>query len=277
MRVLFTEHFLQTFDTLLKKKGKTMKKYVVRITLLLLIFVTAFVGCHAISNLEIRRELGFETPIEKYTGPQTVEGLMEAFDARYSSQATKWATTSETSSGKKRHLEFTLEHIDAKYPREEWLQMLLNKGITIENFKDYSGYLNLRSDMVLKEFDTQNEWEKEDWETIKASYIDTQIREYQLISEAKQTNPEVKNWFVISEKALPNIPGRIYVQETESTTHIWHSRLSTTSETGAILSVNGPELSEEQKLDLLNTGVEPEGWEVVYLDEKGNPIPKTDN
>lgn len=255
-----------------------MKKYVVRITLLFLIFVTVFIGCQAISNLEIRRGLGFETPTEKYTGPQTVEGLMEAFDARYSSQATKWATASETHSGKKRHLEFTLEHIDAKYPRKEWLQMLLNKGITIENFKDYSGYLNLRSDMLLKEFDTKNDWEKEDWETIKASYIDTRIREYQLISEAKQANPDVKYWFVISEKALPNIPGRIYVQETGSTTHIWHSRLSTTkSETGETLSVNGLVLSEEQKLDLLNTGVEPEGWEVVYLDEKGNPIPKTDN
>lgn len=245
--------------------------------LLLLIFATFFVGCQAISNLEIRRELGFETPIEKYTGPQTVEGLMEAFDARYSSQATEWATTSGTPSGKKRHLAFKLADIDAEYPREEWLQTLLNKGITIENFKDYSGYLNLRADMVLKEFDTQNDWEREDWETIKVSYIDTQIREYQLISKAKQTNPEVKNWFVISKKALPNIPGRIYVQETESTTHIWHSRFSTTSETGEILSAKGPELSEEQKLDLLNTGVEPAGWEVVYLDEKGNPIPRTDN
>ena len=256
-----------------------MKKYVVRITLLFLISVTIFVGCQAISNLEIRRELGFETPIEKYTGPQTVEGLMEAFDTRYSSQATKWATASEThsgkNSGKKRHLEFTLEHIDAEYPCEEWLQMLLNKGITIGNFKDYSGYLNLRSDMVLKEFHTQNNWEKEDWETIKGSYIDTQIQEYQLISEAKQTNPNVENWVVISENALPNIQGRIYVQETESTTHIWHSKFSTTkSETGAIPSVNGPELSEEQKLELLNTGVEPDGWEVVYLDEKGNPIPQ---
>ena len=274
--MFFTEKFSSNirYHT---QKGKNMK-YVVRTMLLLLIFVTFFVGCQAISNLEIRRELGFGTPTEKYTGPQTIEGLMEAFDARYSSQATKWATASETASGKKRHLEFTLEHIDAKYPREEWLQMLLNKGVTIENFKDYSGYLNLRSDMVLKEFDTQNEWEREDWETIKVSYIDTRIWEYQLISKAKQANPEVKNWFVISEKALPNIPGRIYVQETESTTHIWHSRLSTTtSETGEILSVNGPELSEEQKLDLLNTGVEPEGWEVVYLDEKGNPIPKTDN
>ncbi|MCY3548828.1 MAG: hypothetical protein OXH39_00090 [Candidatus Poribacteria bacterium] len=249
-----------------------MKKYVVRITLLLLIFVTVFVGCQAISNLEIRRELGFETPIEKYTGPQTVEGLMEAFDARYSSQATKWATASETSSGKKRHLEFTLEHIDAEYPREEWLQMLLNKGGTIENFEAYSGYLNVRSDMILKEFHTEN-----DWEIVKASYIDTLIQEFQhehqLITEANRVHPETEEWVVIGENALPQIPGRIYVQKTESTANIWHTtRTTTKSKNGEHISTKGPELSEKQKLDLLNTGVQPAGWEVVYVDEDGNPI-----
>ena len=74
-----------------------------------------------------------ESLMEKYTGSQTVEALMEAFDARYSSRAvnTKWATASETSYGKKRHLEFTLVDMDAKYSREKWLQMLLNKGIAI--------------------------------------------------------------------------------------------------------------------------------------------------
>ena len=249
-----------------------MKKYVARITLLFLIFITVFVGCQAISNLEIRRTLGFETPTEKYTGPQTVEGLMETFDAKYSSQATKWATASETHSGKKRHLEFTLEHIDAKYPREEWIQTLLNKGITIENFKDYSGYLNLRSDMVLKEFHTKNDWEKEDWETIKRSYIDTQLQEYQLISEAKRADPEVKDWIIVDENALPNIPGVIYVQKTESTANIWHTSSTTTSEHGEIISVEGSELSEKQKLNLLNTGVAPKGWKTVYVDEDGNPI-----
>ena len=239
-----------------------MKKYVVRITLLLLIFATVFVGCHAILNLKI----------EKYTGPQTVEGLMEAFDARYSSQATKWATASETLSGKKRHLEFTLEHIDAKYPREEWLQTLLNKGGTIENFEAYSGYLNVRSDMILKEFHTEN-----DWEIVKARYIDTLIQEFQqehqLITEANRVHPEIEEWVVIGENALPQIPGRIYVQKTESTANIWHTtRTTTKSEDGEHISTKGPELSEKQKLRLLNTGVQPAGWEVVYVDEDGNPI-----
>lgn len=243
-----------------------MKKYVLRITLLLLIFVTVFVGCHTILNLKI----------EKYTGPQTVEGLMEAFDARYSSQAakakTKWAAASETSSGEKRQTAFTVADIDAKYPRAEWLQMLLNKGGTIENFEAYSGYLNVRSDMILKEFHTEN-----DWEIVKASYIDTLIQEFQhehrLITEANRIHPETEEWFVIGENALPQIPGRIYVQKTESTANIWHTtRTTTKSESGEHISTKGPELSEKQKLHLLNTGVQPAGWEIVYVDEDGNPI-----
>ena len=246
-------------------------KSVVLTTLFLLISGITYVGCSTVLNPEEMTER--QTKPQKYTGPQTVEDLTAAFDVRYNSQAgkTQWATASETPSGEKRHLEFTLAHIDAKYPREEWLQLLLNKGITIENFKDYSGYLNLRSDMVLKEFHTQNEWEREDWETIKASYIDTQIQEYQ----DKRVNPEEENWVVLGENRLSTIPGRMYVQKTESGARIWHTTRSTSKSWDGkieIHSVKGPELSEKQKSDLLNNGVEPVGWEVVYLDEKGNRI-----
>ena len=244
-------------------------------TLLLLIVGTTFVGCNAILDPKVGRGLGSEAPIEPYTGPQTVEALMEAFDARYSSWAAnaKWATASETSYGEKRHLAFTLIDMDAKYPREEWLQMLLNKGITIETFKEYDGYFNIRSALLLKEFHT-----RDNWKTAKAEYIDTEIQKYQhkhkLVNEAKQAVPDIKDWTVIGENALPKIPGRIYLQKTESGHWILHTTSSTIeSENGEIISVKGPELSEKQKSDLLNEGVEPEGWEVVYLDEKGNPIP----
>ena len=74
-------------------------------------------------------------------------------------------TAAETLHGEKRHIEFTLADVDTQYPREEWLQMLLNKGITIENFKTYSEYLDLRWNIILEEFYTEN-----DWETVKASY-----------------------------------------------------------------------------------------------------------
>ena len=89
---------------------------------------------------------------------------------------------------------------------------------------------------------------------------------------ATQTNIEAEDCVVVSENALPNIPGRIYVLKTESYADIWHTRAITQSENREIGIAKGPELSEKQKLDLLNTGVAPKGWEVVYVDEEGNPI-----
>ena len=231
-------------------------RYAVRIFPLLLILGVIFVGCY------LKTELGVKT--ERYTGPQTVDALMEAFDARYSATAAQWA--SETSNGEQRYIEFTLADMDAKYPRDAWLQTLLNKGIKIKNFKAYNEYLNIRADLILEEFYTGT-----NWKTVKASYIDTQIQNQQRIVEAKYVNPEVEDWIVVDENAVPNIPGIIYVQKTESRATIWHTASATKSENGEILAVKGGELSEKQKLDLLNTGVVPKGWEVVYLDEDGNP------
>ena len=235
--------------------------YTARIFLFLLILGVIFVGCYL--------KLDSKTKTEQYTGPQTVEALMDVFDARYSSHERK--TVAETLHGEKRHIAFTLADMDTEYPREEWLQMLLNRGITIENFKTYSESLDMRADLILEEFYTEN-----DWGIVKASYIENLLQEYQhehqLIHEANRANSEVKDWIVINESAVPNIPGIIYVQKMESTANIWHTTRSVTnSETGEILSVEGSELSEGQKLNLLNTGLEPKGWKVVYVDEEGNP------
>ena len=233
-------------------------RYAVRIFPLLLILGVIFVGCY------LKSDLGVKT--EPYTGPQTVDALMEAFDARYSSTVAQWA--SETSDGKQqRYIEFTLADMDAEYPRDKWLQTLLNRGVTIDNFKRYSECLNIRADLILEEFYTGA-----NWEAAKASYIDTQIQTQQRISEAKQINPKVKDWIVVDENAVPNIPGIIYVQKVESTANIWHTASTTKSGNGEILTAKGGELSEKQKLHLLNTGEVPKGWEVVYLDEDGNPI-----
>lgn len=245
-------------------------KHVVLTMPFLLIFGITIIGCRAIVAPEVRKALDSESSIEEYTGPQTVEALMEAFDVRYSSRAvnTKWTTASETSFGEKRLLEFTLADMDAKYPREEWLQLLINKGIMIQNFEAYNEYLSVRSDLILKEFHT-----KDDWETVKVKYIDTHIQKYQ----DKQANSAVEGWVVLGENRLPVIPGRMYVQKTESGSRIWHTTRSTSKSWDGktdILSVKGTELSEKQKSDLLNNGVEPVGWEVVYLDEKGNYIPQ---
>ena len=95
----------------------------------------------------------------------------------------------------------------------------------------------------------------------------------EVLTEVDRVTPEIDKWIVIGENALPQVPGRIYVQKTESTANIWHTTRSVAnSETGEILSAEGSELSERQRLNLLNTGVFPKGWEVVYVDEDGKPI-----
>jgi len=242
-----------------------MKPIVLGILLLFIIGIT-LVGCQGITYYD------GETDI--YTGPQTVEALMKAFDKRYTSRAsnTKWATATETSFREKRRIEITLKSMDAKYPRQEWIQMLINKGFTIERFKDYDRLLNLRVDLIMKEFHTGD-----DFETAKDTHIDSMLQKHrikhQLISEAKDTNQGIKDWFVVNGKALPSIPGRMYVQKTENGFTVRQKSAETRSENGELISVIGPKLSKKQEADLKNKGIEPEGWEVVYLDEEGNIIP----
>ena len=96
----------------------------------------------------------------------------------------------------------------------------------------------------------------------------------QIVTVANQATPEAESYFMVGENALPQIPGRIYVLKTESTAQIWHTCSESKSDTGEILSAKGAVLSERQRLHLLNTGVPPAGWEVVYVDEDGNPIRK---
>ena len=88
---------------------------------------------------------------EAYDGPQTVKGLMNAFDAAYNQKFSKakvialWDGVVYSS-----ELAITGE-IDARHSRVEWLQMLLQRGITIEDFDDYRIYLSKRHTLAFLE------------------------------------------------------------------------------------------------------------------------------
>ena len=100
----------------------------------------------------------------------------------------------------KRHVsQFTNEEIDARYPRAAWLQMLLDKGITIEHFGEYASYLskrhtlaflkdnpNLRNAGILDILPTDN------WETYKAAYIDKLANEHAKLREAAERAEQAK-------------------------------------------------------------------------------------
>ncbi|RKU15983.1 hypothetical protein C6501_06000 [Candidatus Poribacteria bacterium] len=256
-------------------------KPAVLVILLLFIFGITLLGCESTFFEGLNKFFdGLNTSLDdvktdNYTGPQTVEALMKAFDARYTSQAAngKWATVREIKLGEKLKIEITLKDMDAEYPRNAWLEILINKGFKIEKFEDYDRLLNLRSKLMMQEFH-----QGENFHIAKDKHIDLLLLnhriEHELISTAQQTDPEVNDWIVIGGKPLPSIPGRMYIQKTK-TGFLIRSMISSITEgkNGEITSVIGPRLSDEQKTALLEKGLEPEGWEVVYIDEEGNIIP----
>ena len=88
---------------------------------------------------------------EKYDGPQTVKRLMNAFDAAYNQKFSK-ARVIVLWDGVTYSSELAISgEIDARHSRVEWLQMLLQRGITIENFSDYRKYLSKRHTLAFLE------------------------------------------------------------------------------------------------------------------------------
>ncbi len=113
----------------------------------------------------------------------------------------------------KRHVsQFTNEEIDARYPRAAWLQILLDKGITIENFGEYASYLSKRHTLAFLEDNPNLRNARilgipptDDWETYKAAYIDKLEMDYANLRKAaeqvEQSKEKVERAKVLAEQA----------------------------------------------------------------------------
>jgi len=178
-------------------------------------------------------------PSKSYAGPQNVEALLESFGKIAPNPA-----------------------VDKKYPQAEWLEMLLAKGIFIENYKDYSGYMVARSKLVALE-NQPAMWTSDifgippttNWETFKEAYIDRKIWEYQQVRDAQQADSDVNGGLFTGPNRqifLPSKPGRVYVKRT-----------------GTRATFFGESLDDIQEFNLLHKGIEPDGYEVIYIDETG--------
>ena len=90
--------------------------------------------------------------LEGYDGPQTVKGLMNAFDAAYNQKFSKAKVIALCEGGVVYSSELAIRgEIDARHSRVEWLRMLLERGLTIENFDDYRIYLSKRHTLAFLE------------------------------------------------------------------------------------------------------------------------------
>ena len=188
-------------------------------------------------------------PPKKYEGPQTVEGLTEAFDAKY---VELYPDASE---------------YDAYYPRSEWIQMLLDKGMQFENRDDYNVLLNIRGWVINAE--SRPEWWTEgkagvtptdNFETYKNAYIERQMWQqevYKRVTIEDPTATGVRFFDDRPDKYLVSRLNTLYVNRDGPGTRTWGT---------------GPKavLTEEQYTLLIEEGIHPEGLTVIYVDNDYN-------
>ncbi len=183
-------------------------------------------------------------PLPRYEGLQTTEAILAEFAEQYN----RVLETPETAE---------------KYPQAEWIQMLLDRGIAIEDYGDFVRYQFPRHDLTRLENEPAA-WASgnfgipptDDWETYKNAYIERKLWENQLVRGAMKADPESTGGIFVGKNQKifhPTKSNRIYVKK---------------KGTGA--TFYGGSLTELQEFKLLFKGIPPEHYEVVYIGEDGN-------
>lgn len=191
---------------------------------------------------------------EKYTGPQTPEALIAAFHANYTKNGTR-----------------RLDE-DQRYPPQPFLQTLLDRGITIQNSSEYRAFMSLRGyrksfedpvflDMQADRFGIP----PSDIESLEAAFIDGEISRRQRTHELLRADDSVSGGVFIgnpdNQKHLPFYHDRniTYVKRSKSAVSISSVFM-------------GTPLTDSQKFNLLFRGIEPEGIDIIYVDELGKRV-----
>lgn len=117
---------------------------------------------------------------------QNVEAIRKAYDKHYGNRLegyTKNITHHKDGTTILSYkIPLPIEIVDEKYPRDEWIQMLLDSGISIDNFAEYHAYLLERDSLVHIE-KHPNIWSSglygipstENWDTYKEAYIKERV------------------------------------------------------------------------------------------------------
>ena len=184
----------------------------------------------ALVRTEFDEEISYGS--KAYTGPQTVQALMDTFDETYNRKHSRTVVTvfSKASIAEIKPNEITeidawrellskegTSHsfkeveIEARYPRTTWLQLLLERGITIESLIDYFFSMAHRHQLAFLE-DSPHLWKTEihgtsaidAWETYKTDYIERFVRYY--TENWKPPAEATAKWIKTAESSIPKVP-----------------------------------------------------------------------
>lgn len=157
-------------------------------------------------RIELKEPTSYESM--KYSGPQTAQELMNAFNESYnhkhlrtivsafpkaSSVEIKPEKAKQRNTWSKLLLQkgisssFTITEIDTRYPRHAWLNLLLEKGITINYLFDYLYCMADRYQLAFLE-DHPELWKAgiqgipplDNWNNYKAAYLEELVKDYNL-------------------------------------------------------------------------------------------------
>ena len=197
---------------------------------------------------QTQAELDNPHHLDIYEGPQDIEAIMTEFDHRYH----------RTFSGDR------AEEIEAAYPKEAWIQAFLDKGGSFRDIYDYDKYMNSRGVLLMRSKDPSM-WTSEiggvrpagTLEAYTDAFIEREIWIQETWKHALRENPDMTGIAIEGEHYLPMRKNLTYVRNDGN---------------GGITSWGGMLSSEDHK-NLLR-GIEPEGMEVVYIDENYNVTSK---
>ena len=188
-----------------------------------------------------------ESEPKRHDGPQTAEAIYKTFEGML----------------------YTNPELEAAYPEKEFLQMLLNRGVVINDYLDYSGYVGVRESLYFLDQNPEDRrWYAfassvkytKNLEKLKERFIDDQISDYEAFRAAVDADDTITGGFHKGGKFLPTGGGRVYIQ------------LERREGGGHTQGVMGEELTEEQKFNIFYRGIEPFGYKVIYLDENYDPL-----
>ena len=201
--------------------------------------------------LELKEFVGWYEPMVKNASPEVV-AIMRRFDAKFRSR--------------RGHRDRELEEV---VPADEWIEKLLNMGVKIESYNDYTDYLADRYAIYRAIMYPEDLPRKKAWHGLPASasldeFIDAQIRHNvefkKLIDQAMANDPQVYGGEMGADGSfIPLRRKTVYVQ------------------TGTITSGTGVPQWVAHELRDRDLGLPPQreipsDIDVIYLDKKGQPL-----
>ena len=200
---------------------------------------------------ELENFLSWYRPMVMDASPE-VRSVMKKFDARFRSG---WANRSE--------------EIEQRFPTDEWIQRLLDMGIAIDNYSNYSGYLNGR----WKFYHAKNDLEElsalkdsygldadASWDEVLETGIRFGVKLHNLTDQAIATDPRVYGGSLSKHGVF--IPIRlktVYIQ-------------SGTMTTGTGVPDWVPHEIRRREQGFSPSREIPDDIDIIYLDKNGQPL-----